>query len=189
NSAKYIAVFDTIAAMIASLVILPAVFAFGMDPGAGPPLMFITMPEIFKQMPGGSLFAIIFFVAVFFAGITSLVNLFETPIEALQSRFNFSRAKAVAVVAAIAVGVGIFIEGGDTIGAWMDVVSIYIVPLGAIVAAIMFYWVCGKGFATEQIQLGREKTVWPWIEPLGRYVFCGVSIFVYIAGIVLGGIG
>ncbi|WFA08392.1 sodium-dependent transporter [Tissierella sp. Yu-01] len=189
NSAKYIAVFDTIAAMIASLVILPAVFAFRMDPGAGPPLMFITMPEIFKQMPGGSLFATIFFVAVFFAGITSLINLFETPIEALQSRFNFSRLKAVATIAVIAIGVGIFIESGDTIGVWMDLVSIYIIPLGAIVAAVMFYWVCGKGFPTEQIQLGREKTVWPWIEPLGKYVFCGVSIFVYIIGILLGGIG
>lgn len=189
DSAKYIAIFDTVAAMLASLVIIPAVFAFNMDPGSGPPLMFITMPEIFKQMPAGSLFATIFFVAVFFAGITSLVNLFETPIEALQSKFKFSRAKAVATIATIATGVGLFIESGDVIGTWMDFVSINIIPLGAIVAAIMFYWICGKGFATEQIQMGREKTVWPWLEPLGRYVFCGVSIFVYIAGIILGGIG
>ncbi|KYH28094.1 MULTISPECIES: sodium-dependent transporter [Clostridium] len=188
-SAKYIAIFDTIAAMLSSLVIIPAVFAFNMNPGSGPPLMFITMPEIFKRMPAGSLFSTIFFIAVFFAGITSLVNLFETPIEALQSKFKFSRIKAVSVIAAIATCVGLLIENGDVIGVWMDFVSINIIPLGAIAAAIMFYWVCGRGFATEQIQMGREKKVWPWLEPLGRYVFCGVSIFVYIAGILLGGIG
>ncbi len=61
NSAVMVSIFDTIAAMLAALVIIPSVFAFNMDPAAGPPLMFITMPEIFKQMPAGRLFASIFF--------------------------------------------------------------------------------------------------------------------------------
>ena len=79
-AAKNVAIFDTCAGLLAALVIIPAVFAFGLNPAAGPPLMFITMPEVFKQMPLGQLFAVIFFVAVFFAGLTSLINLFETPI-------------------------------------------------------------------------------------------------------------
>lgn len=189
KSAKFVAIFDTIAATLAALVILPAVFAFGMDPGAGPPLMFITMPEIFKQMPGGHLIAVIFFVAVLFAGLTSLVNLMETPIETLQNRFNFSRTKAVAVIGIITAVVGLFVENGDVLGIWMDVMSIYVIPLGAILAAIMFFWVCGDNFVREQVQLGREKAVGAWFLPAGKYIFCGIAIFVYIAGIFYGGIG
>lgn len=189
SSAIYVSIFDTIAAMLAALVIIPSVFAFKMDPSAGPPLMFITMPEIFKQMPGGTIFVALFFIAVLFAGITSLVNLFETPIEALQERFKFSRAKAVATVGIAAIAVGIFIEDGGVLGTWMDVVSIYVIPLGALLAGVMFFWVCGPVFAREQAQLGRKQKIGGWFDPMSRYVFVGLTILVYIAGIFYGGIG
>ena len=189
SSAKYIAVFDTLAAMVAALVIIPAVFAFGMDPMAGPPLMFITMPSIFKLMPLGQLIAIIFFLAVMFAGFTSLVNLYETPIEAIEEKFGISRKTAVGIILGIGLIVGLFIENGDVVSAWMDVVSIYIVPLGALLAAVMVYWVCGKGYAREHAQIGRVKPIGGWFEPVAKYVFCGVTVAVYILGIVYGGIG
>lgn len=188
SSAKHVAFFDTLAAMVAALVVIPAVFAFSMDPTAGPPLMFITMPTIFKMMSFGQLLSIIFFVAVMFAGFTSLVNLYETPIEALQNRFNLSRGKAVAIVLAVGFAVGIFIEDGTILSTWMDMVSIYVIPLGALLAAIMVYWVCGKGFAKENAQLGRVKPLGGIFEPMGRYVLCGVTLCVYILGIVYGGI-
>jgi NSS family neurotransmitter:Na+ symporter len=187
SSARNVAFFDTLAAMLAALVIIPSVFAFNLDLNAGPPLMFITMPEVFKSMPAGRIFMIIFFVAVIFAAVTSLVNLFETPIEALQSKFKFSRAQAVLSVAAVAVFVGVCIEG--IVGEWMDVVSIYIVPLGALLAGIMFYWVLGPKFAREQIQGGRSKNIGKWLDPLSRFVFCIVTVLVYIMGIFYGGIG
>ena len=189
NSAIYVAIFDTIAAMLAALVIIPSVFAFKMDPSAGPPLMFITMPEIFKQMTGGKIFVAVFFIAVLFAGVTSLVNLFETPIEALQERFKFSRGKAVATVGIISVAVGVFLEDGNVLGTWMDIVSIYVIPLGALLAGIMFFWVCGPVFAREQAQLGRAQKIGGWFDPMSRYVFVGLTILVYIAGIFYGGIG
>lgn len=189
ESAKYVAVFDTIAAMLAALVIIPSVFAFKMDPAAGPPLMFITMPSVFKQMPMGQLFSVIFFIAVLFAGVTSLVNLFETPIEALQARFNLSRKVSVAVVALIGAGAGIMLEDGNKLGVWMDVISIYVVPLGALLAGIMFFWVCGPKFAREQVQSGSKKELGSWFEPMTRYIFCGLTIIVYIMGIFYGGIG
>lgn len=68
----------------------------------------------------GGLFAVIFFIAVLFAAITSLMNLFEIPIEALQEQFKLSRKTAVGVIALISAGVGIFIESGDAVGAWMS---------------------------------------------------------------------
>ncbi|NLY36970.1 MAG: sodium-dependent transporter [Tissierellia bacterium] len=189
HSAGFVAVFDTLAALLSAMVILPAVFAFGMDPGAGPGLMFVTMPEIFKQMPLGAIFSLVFFVAVLFAGITSLVNLFESPIEALQYHFKMSRPIAVALVLILAAVVGVFIEEGGRLGLWMDVVSIYVIPLGALLAGIMFYWVCGMKFAREQLQMGREKPIGPWLEPAAKYLFVGLTILVYILGIFYGGIG
>lgn len=187
SSARRVAIFDTLAAMLAAIVIIPSVFAFGMDPAAGPPLMFITMPMVFKQMPFGQLFMIIFFVAVLFAGLTSLVNLFESPIEALQSKFKFSRGKAVGTVAAIAVIVGLCIEG--IVGEWMDVVSIYVVPLGAICAALLLWWALGKAWARKEAETGKAKPLGKWFEPMGKYLFCGVTILVYILSIFFGGIG
>ena len=189
KSAKNVALFDTLASLLAVFVIIPAVFAFGLNPASGPPLMFITMPKVFQMMPMGRIFAIIFFLAVFCAAVTSLVNLFETPVEALQEKFGLSRKKAVAVIAVIAAVVGVCIESGDSVSVWMDIVSIYIIPLGALLAAIMLFWVCGSKFAREQAQMGRQKVIGKWFEPMTKYVFVGLTLFVYIMGIFYNGIG
>ncbi len=187
SSARNVAIFDTLAAMLAAIVVIPAVFAFSLDPAAGPPLMFITMPEVFKQMPLGQVFMIIFFVAALFAGLTSLVNLFESSIEALESKFKFSRKKAVICIAIIATAVSIFIEG--LVGEWMDIVTVYIVPLGAVASALLLWWVLGDKWAKKELETGREKPVGAWIKPMGKYLFCGVTILVYILSIFYGGIG
>lgn len=187
--AKNVAFFDTCAALLAGMVVIPAVFAFQLDVASGPPLMFITLPAVFQQMPFGGLFAIIFFVAVLFAAITSLMNLFETPIEALQQQFSLSRGWAVGIIAVISAAVGIFIESGDAVGAWMDAVSIYIIPLGALLAGIMFFWVCPKGYARKQVELGASKSLGKWFEPVTKYVFVGITLIVYVLGIFFGGIG
>lgn len=187
--AQNVALFDTIAALLAALVIIPSVFVFDLDLSAGPGLMFITMPKVFQLLPFGHIFGLLFFIAVLFAGVTSLINLFESPIEALQTKFGLSRKVSVAIIAVIGTGVGVLIENGDVVSNWMDVVSIYIIPLGALLAAIMFFWVCPKGFAREQVQLGREKKIADRFEFLTKYVFVGLTIIVYILGILYGGIG
>lgn len=189
RSAKNVAFFDTVAALLAGVVVIPAVFAFGMDVASGPPLMFITLPAVFRQMPFGTLFMTLFFAAVLFAAITSLMNLFETPIEALQEQFKLPRTTAVLIIAVITVAVSIFIENGDAVGTWMDVISIYVIPLGALLAGIMFFWVCPKGFAREQAEMGSTKKLGKWFEPLTKYVFVGITLIVYVLGIFFGGIG
>lgn len=187
--AKDVAIFDTLAALLAGMVVIPAVFAFGLDVASGPPLMFITLPAVFRQMPFGSLFASIFFLAVLFAAITSLMNLFETPIEALQEQFHLSRKAAVGVIALLSAGISVFIEEGNAVSSWMDVISIYIIPLGALLAGIMFFWVCPRGFAREQAELGSSRKLGRWFEPLTRYAFVGITLIVYVLGIFFGGIG
>lgn len=187
--AKNVAVFDTLAAVLAALVIIPSVFVFGLDLSSGPGLMFITMPKVFHMMPMGRVFMIVFFMAVFFAAITSLVNLFEAPVEALQTKFGLSRSISVCIIAVIGFVVGVLIENGDIVSLWMDVVSIYIIPMGALLAAVMFFWVCPKGFALGQIQMGRKKKLGKNYEILTKYIFVGLTVIVYILGIVYGGIG
>lgn len=186
SCAKNVVIFSYIASILAALVIIPSVFAFGLEKQlqSGPPLMFITMPTIFKALPMGRIIAILFFVAVLFAAITSLINLFEAPVELLQTQFKFSRNKAVLIVAAIAATIGIFIENAEIVGTWMDLLSVYVVPLGALLAGIMFFWICGKNFVREQVQLGRDKKIGPWFEPMTRYVFIGLILIVYVLNIV-----
>ncbi len=89
----------------------------------------------------------------------------------------------------IAAVVGVCIESGDSVSVWMDIVSIYIIPLGALLAAIMLFWVCGSKFAREQAQMGRQKVIGKWFEPMTKYVFVGLTLFVYIMGIFYNGIG
>lgn len=189
SSARYIAVFDTMAALLAALVILPAVFAYGIEPNAGPPLMFITMPIVFKQMPGGFLFAILFFVAVLFAGVSSLINLYETPVELLQQKFKMKRFTSVLIILAIGFIVGVFIQDGDKLGLWMDVISIYVIPLGALLAGIMFFWVLSKEFVMREVNKGALKPVNEQYYFHGKYIYCGLTLIVYVLGIFYGGIG
>lgn len=189
SSAKNTAVFDTIAAMLAGLVIIPAVFAFNLDPTAGPPLLFITLPMVFKQMPAGQLFGVLFFISVLFASITSLMNLLEVPIEAVQSRFKLSRKSSVIIVCLAAFGVGIFLENGELLGTWMDLVSIYAIPVGALLSGIMFFWIVGVKIARLEIETGASKKLGKSFEFMAKYVFVILTIVVIIGGIIYGGIG
>lgn len=189
NSAKNTVIFDTLAALTAGLVIIPAVFAFNLDPTAGPPLLFITLPSVFKLMPFGRIFAIVFFISVLFASITSLMNLLEVPIEAIQSNLKLSRKLSVILVCFLAFIFGLFVENGDVLGKWMDFVSIYIIPLGAFIAAIMFFWVIGIDKAKSEIESGSKKLLGSWFNPMAKYVYVFLTLIVFIAGILLGGIG
>ena len=129
----------------------------------------------------------IFFIAVTFAGLTSLVNLFETPVEALQAKLGLSRKTAVGVIAVVGGGIALCIEG--IVSDWMDVCSIYLCPLGALMAGIMFFWVCGKAFVRQEIDKGAKKKLGGWYEYASKYVFCGLTILVLVLGTALGSIG
>ena len=183
------AVFDTIAAMLAALAIMPAVFSFGIDPVSGPSLMFLTLPEVFKQMPLGNFFALFFFVSVAFAGITSLINMLEAVCESWQNRFHISRKKAVLVCGIITFIVSVCIENGDIVCKWMDVVTIYIIPFAALLGAITIYYVLGWNALKQELDKGRKKPVGPTFKFLGKYVYVFLAIIILILGILYNGIG
>lgn len=183
------AVFDTIAAMLAALAIMPAVFAFGIEPNAGPPLMFITLPNIFRQMPMGQVFAVLFFLSVAFAGITSLINMFEAVSESWQTRFHLPRKLAVALCGGIALVVGIFLEAEPRVGSWMDFITIIVVPFGAVLGAVSIYYILGYKNIRKEMEEGRDKPLWSLFGPLAKYVYVPLSVIVFILGILYGGIG
>lgn len=188
ESAVSVALFDTCAAMLAALVVIPAIATTGaqLDQG-GPGLMFIFLPNLLKGMAGSRILVIVFFVAVFLAGLTSLINLFEAPIATLQEQFKLGRAKAVVTIAVIGVSVSLCIQG--IVSDWMDFVSIYVCPLGAGLAGIMFFWVLDRKYVEAEVSKGRRKKIGSWYYPFGKYVFCGLTVLVFVLGIVFGGIG
>ena len=190
NAAWKVALFDTLAALLAALVIIPAMATAGsgLDEG-GPGLIFIYLPNLFKSMPGSRVLVIVFFTAVLFAGISSLINLFEAPIAALQQQFKLSRRTSISVITAavLAFLIGICIRG--IVADRMDFVSIYICPLGAGLAGIMFFWVFGADYAKKEVEKGRLRPIGPWFSFMTSYLFCGLTAAVFVLGIVFGGIG
>ena len=186
--ARMVALFDTCAALLAALVIIPAMAVAGQQlSNSGPGLMFIFLPNVLRSIPGGWLILIVFFLAVIFAALTSLINLYEAPTATLQELFHLKRPAAVAVIGALGIGVGLLIA--PIVSQWMDVCSIYICPLGALLAAVMFFWVCGKDYVLEQVNLARTKPLGAWFFPMAKYLFCGVTLLVLILGACIGGIG
>ena len=189
KSCRNTALFDTLAAMLAALAIMPAVFAFGIEPASGPPLMFITLPQVFKQMPFGQFFAVLFFVSVAFAGITSLINMFEAVSESWQTSFNIPRKLAVILCGVISLAVGMFFEDGDLVGNWMDFITILVVPFGALLGAVSIYYVLGWKDVQEELSAGSKKPLPQWFGYLAKYVYVPIAIAVFVLGIIYGGIG
>ena len=183
------AVFDTIAALVASFVIIPACFAYGLDIGAGPALLFVTLPRILQDVPFGQLFAIILYTAMIFAGISSLQNMFEAVGESLQNRFpKINRTAALIIMGVICLGFGINMEPIYKWGPWMDIVSIYIIPIGATLGAISWFWVMKRDDLLSEINKGTAKPHGKMWHSMGRYayvlcaaVLCAVALFMKIA--------
>lgn len=183
------AFFDTIAALLSGLAIMPAVFAFGVDVTRGPSLMFIALPTVFQRMPLGRVFAIFFFISVAFAGITSLINMFEAVIESWQTRFHLNRYLAVALCGGITLLVGIFLEAEPVVGSWLDFITIIVVPVGAVLGAISIYYVLGWPHIRKELETGRAKKLPELFGKVGKYIYVPLTVIILILGLVYGGIG
>ena len=148
-----VTLFDTAAAFIAGLVILPAVFAFSFDPSAGPGLVFITLPAVFANMPLGIFFAVLFFVLLVIAALTSAVSLLEVVVAYFVDEWGWRRRRA-----AIGIGSVIFLLGipsSLSLGVWSDftiagkdflsfmdyVGSNILLPMGGVAVALFVGWV------------------------------------------------
>ena len=189
SSARNVAFFDTLAALVAMFVIIPAMATTGSElSAAGPGLMFVYLPNVFNGMGFmGRFVGMFFFVAVLFAGVSSIINLYETPAAFLQEKFGMKRIPAVIIIHAIGLAVALLIQPWTS--QWMDMISIYICPLGALLAGLMYFWVMKKETVLEAVNLGSNKQVGNWFYPLGKYIYVPLCLIALIAGAILGGIG
>lgn len=186
GAAKYTALLDTIAAMTAALVIIPASFAYGVDVASGPGLLFVALPRILQDVPFGGLLAFMLFTAVVFAGVSSLQNMFEVVAESLMHKFGFmKRGLTLALLAVICLGVGINMEPIYKWGPWMDWVSIYIIPIGATLGAISWFWIMKKRDLLAEINLGAAKKQGSMWHALGRYVYTPFALILCVVALAL----
>lgn len=173
-SGSYVALFDTVIALLAGLMIFPALFAMGRDPGAGgPALIFQVLPEVFATMPLGSFISAVFFVLLSIAALTSMVSLLEVVVSYFVDETSWTRAKSVWIVGIFTFVVGLpsaLAQGGSTF--LTENVSLFgqtgffsimdyiwgnvSLALGALLISIFVGWVWGAGEAIKELQQGDE---------------------------------
>ncbi len=155
---------DTGSSLLAGFAVIPAVFAFNLEPTSGPGLIFATLPKVFAQMPAGALFGAVFFVGLSCAGYLSDVGAFEVLVAGLTDNTKMSRERAVAlvtaaiVVAAIppSINLHIFVPWDLTFGSGMQ-------TLGALVAVLALGWCMKRSDALRQLGERGEEPAPKWL--------------------------
>lgn len=107
KAATITTIFDTLVSLLAGFAIFPAVFAFGLEPAAGPGLVFITLPNVFNQLPAGTLIAAAFYILLIFAALPSAISLLEVPVAYIIDSYHMSRVKAAWVCGIVITIIGI----------------------------------------------------------------------------------
>ena len=172
KSVNQIELFDTGVALLAGLMIIPAVFAFQGEEGlksAGVGLMFQTLPEVFGQMPGGGVVGFTFFVLVFFAALTSSISLMETIVSMIMDRTKLGRKASCIIVFVVCVVLGVPSSLG--FGLWshiaplgMDFLTFFdfisnsvVMPIVALLTCILIGWVVGTKVISDEVTRNGEK--------------------------------
>ncbi len=185
---------DTMVALLAGLVIFPAVFNNGLDPAAGPGLIFQTLPVAFAQMPGGHLFSVMFFLLLSVAGITSMVGLIECVTAWMEDHYGFPRHKsAIAVVGSVAVLSVLSILSysvlselqlfGKDLNGVLDYFSNQILlPLGGLLIAVFVGYRVSRDVAQEELGFTSETLFSIW-HFLLRYAVPPAVFIIFILGV------
>ena len=158
NTAVSVAFADTFIAVVAGLAIFPAVFAFGINPGEGPELVYITLPVIFQSMSGGLIWAFMFFLLLCFAAITSTISVLEVIVAYFSEQLNMTRRRA-AILAMISVGfLGILCTMSEKIFGVFNGSPDLLLPLGGFFIVLFIGWFLARDTTTAELSSeGRYK--------------------------------
>ncbi len=171
KSVNQIEIFDSAVALLAGLMIVPAVYVFSGEAGLssqGPGLMFMTLPKVFDKMLGGSIVGMLFFVLVFFAAITSAISIMEAIVSSIMDKFHISRGWSCLIVIGICLAMGIPSSLGN--GVWsdvkifgMDILTFFdflsnniLMPIVALFTCILIGWVIKPKTITDEITRNGE---------------------------------
>ena len=193
------AISDLMFAIIAGTAIMPAVFAFGINPQAGPGLVFETLPFVFGQMPAGGLLAILFFVALLVAALTSSISMLEGAVAYLVEEKKFSRLGACALLFVICWVIGsvcslsfgplshIQIRGGNIFDFLDSLSSNVLMTLGSLFTVIFVGWRLKKTDVYDEFTnggtLSRNSKIFGVLWFLIRYIAPVAIIAIFISGI------
>ena len=200
GEAVNVAVLDTFVAFTSGLIIFPACFAYGVNPGAGPALIFQTLPNVFNNMPLGRLWGSLFFVFMSFAALSTVLAVMENIIACIMDLSGWTRKKTCLIV-----GVGLFVLslpcvlgynllsgfapfGGDT--AILDledfIVSNLLLPLGALVFTLFCVTRYGWGWKNfvAEANTGKGLKVRPWMRWFMTIVIPVIIVTIFVVGIV-----
>ncbi|MBP5210624.1 MAG: sodium-dependent transporter, partial [Bacteroidales bacterium] len=191
--------FDTLFALLAGVAIMPAVFSFGINPTEGPGLVFVALPEIFDSMPFGGFIAILFFISLFLAALTSSISLLEVVLAYFVEEHHIDRKKAsvfLFITFLVTCGVCALSNGvwsnfkifGFTVFDFFDYISAnFLMTLGALFFVIFVGWVIGKnGLKDELENSGKQpmnKSLFNVLFFLIKYVLPVVIFIIFLSGI------
>lgn len=201
RNAGYICFFDTFVAIMAGFIIIPAVFATGVEPGMGGGFAFASLAGVFKSMPAGTVFGAVFYLLLLFAALTSSVSLLEGSVAFVTEEFHTSRNKTVFILGAIMFFIGIFYTLSQVYmpikGIWLDaakgitfpslgdcmefLTDRLLIPVGGFFSCIFVGWIWKSKNAAEEIRsdgLYRFKLEKLW-SFLIKFV-CPIAIFMII---------
>lgn len=180
NTAISVSAADTIIAILAGLAIFPAVFAFGIEPNAGPDLIFRTLPNIFMQLPGGYFFSLLFFILLVVAALTSSISVLEVVVAYFTEELGMLRRPATILAAASITALGILstLSWGVLSGVELFEQNIFgildftassvLLPIGGLFIVIFLGWYLGKKAVKKEVSSG------------GLFKVRLVSLFVFI---------
>lgn len=178
TSVRSVVIIDTAVAILAGFAIFPAVFAFGIEPGAGPGLTFVTLPVVFSKMPMGFIFSLAFFTLLFLAAFTSAISLLEVSVAYGIDQLKLTRRNSTIVMGGLIFLLGIpsalsvgghipQIAGKDFLDVADYVTNNVVMPLGGVFITLFVGWFWTDGAKAEITDNGARVfpiyTVWLWI--------------------------
>ncbi len=189
---------DTFVALMAGFIIIPACFAYNIQPDAGPSLLFLTLPNVFSNMPGGSIWAGLFFVFMSFAAVSTVIAVFESIISYYIDLFGWSRKKAMALhiplmtVLSLPAILGYNVlskvqpmgAGTNIMGLEDFLVSYNLLPLGGLIFVLFCTWKKGWGWAAfhKEVNCGEGRKLPGILEKYVAYVLPWIVVFIYLKG-------
>ncbi len=188
---------DTFVAVMSGLIIFPACFAFGVEPNAGPPLIFQTLPNVFVNMPGGRIWGSLFFVFMSFASFSTVIAVFQNLMAACEENFHWSKKKTAIIncifmlIASMPCVLGFNVLKDVTLGGMniLDmedfVVSNLLLPTGAIIYLLFCVTRFGWGYDNylEECNTGKGMKMPKWLKPYFQFVLPLLILVILATGL------
>ncbi len=201
GEACMVAGLDTFVALVSGLIIIPACFTYGIEPDAGPRLIFLTLPNVFANLPGGRFWGSLFFLFLYFAALSTMIGVFENDVSFFIDLAGMKRRKA-SIIAGIIITVGSIpcalgfniwsafepLKAGNTVMDLEDFfVSNLVLPIGSLVCCLFCTMRYGWGFDNyiKEVNIGEGMIVSPKLRFYFKYILPVIIAFLVVYGLAM----